>query len=158
MGFDKGTYLTFGLAVVCILLTLVAIGAHAEDRPQSEAVVSEVSANAADPARDLITQQLDAIRERDAERVWSLTTENFHAKFDTGKDFLAQLRLRLRPIYNHKGYRFLSQSGTQGNLIQKVEMEDRYGDPVTVIYRIEQQDGRWLIDSFAVLPRDAEPI
>ena len=163
MVFDRGTYLTFGLAIVCILLTLVAISAQADEGenipPQPEPIAAAAASRDINPARDLITRQLAAIRHRDADMVWALTTDDFHEKFDTAKDFLSHLRFRLRPIYNHEDYKFLNQSETGDSLIQKVEMEDSYGDPVMVIYRLEQQDdGQWLIDSFAILAPEAQPI
>lgn len=160
MRFDKGIYLTFTLAAVCILLTIVAISAQAEEQPpQPEPVLSEVATRATDPARDLISRQLDAIRARNADLAWSMTTEDVHRKYDTPRDYLAHLRFKLRPIYNHADYKFIGPSGSESNMIQKLEMNDRSGEPVTVIYRLERENGNWLIDSFAILPHDdAEPI
>jgi hypothetical protein len=115
-----------------------------------------------DPAQDLISRQLHAIRLRDADLAWSLATDDFHKKFETSKDFLSHLRFQLRPIYNHEDYKFLDQPATQDSaqdsMIRKVEMADPDGEPITVIYRLERQGGQWLIDSFAVLPSEADPI
>lgn len=145
---------------MCILLTLVAIGAQANDSalPQPEPTINS-AASKSSPVQDLIKKQLEAIKDRDAELAWSMTTGSFHEKFETGKEFLSHLRLKLRPVYNHEGFTFLDQHDIQNGLVQKVEMEDRYGDPATVIYRLKQQDnGEWLIDSFAILESEAEPI
>ena len=158
MPFDKITHLILGLSFVCILLTLVAISAQAaDDETLPQPTVTQVSVRAPDPAHDLIRKELDAISARDSELAWSLTTDRYQEKFDSDKEFLSHLRFRERPIYNHGSFKFLDQHGGQNNLIQKVEMEDIYGDPVTVIYRLEKQDdGRWLIDSFAILNSASE--
>lgn len=161
MPFDKITHFILGLSVVCILLTLVAIGAQAgeDGLPQPDPVINASAVTTLAPGEDLITRQLHAIKTRDADLAWSMTTGDFHKKFDDGKDFLSHLRLELRPIYNHEDYTFLDHSQNGNVMMQKVEMEDRYGTPVTVLYRLEkQQDGQWLIDSFTVLEAEAEPI
>lgn len=157
MPFDKITHFIFGLSFICILLTIVAISAQAEENNLSQPV-SHI-AKSINPAQNLITRQLDAIMERDADLAYSMTTNNFHEKFGTAKDFLSHIRFQLRPVYNHVNYTFIGQHNSQKGLVQKLEMDDRYGDPVTVIYRLEQQDsGQWLIDSFTILDLDAEAI
>lgn len=161
MPFDKITHYVLGLSFLCILLTLVAINAQAQERntKYSDAAITEVSIAGENPARELIIQQLHAIETRDADLAWSLTTSEFRKKFGSDKEFLSHLRFRQRSLYNHDGFTFLDQQSTEAGLIQKVRMDNRYGDPVTVIYRLEKQDdGRWLIDSFAVLENEADPV
>ncbi len=151
MRFDKGFYLTFMVTLV-FLLTIVAINAEAEEKLP---VISEISTQStSDPAQAVISRQLDAIHARDAALAWSLTTEEFREKYDSSTDYLSHLRFKLRPIYNHEDYKFISQTVNDNNMIQKVEMQNRYGSPVTVIYRLERKGGNWLIDSFAILPQD----
>jgi len=161
--FDKITRLTLGLCFFCLLLTVVALmaaTAHAEDAmpPQPEPIASE--APELNPVHDLIRRQLSAIKARNAELAWSLTTGHIHEKFETGKEYLNHLRLQLRPIYNSGAVKFLDQSDTESGYIQRVEIDEHDGEPVTVIYRVEKQEsGELLIDSFAILDDfDAEPI
>ncbi len=157
MSFDKITHFIFGLSFICALLTVIAISAQAEEKslPQPVAHVTETI----NPVHDLIRKQLKAIKARDADRAYALTTNNFHEKFDTADEFLSHLRFEVRTIYNHGDYKFLGQHNSQKGLVQKIEMEDSDGDPITVIYRLKQQDnGEWLIDSFAALTLDAESI
>lgn len=106
--------------------------------------------------RQLISEQLDAIRDRDAEQAYALTTGVLHDKFDTASKFLSDMRFSYRPVYNHESYRFLDQSETEtGGLIQRVEMSYTHGDPAIVIYRLKRTaDGMWGIDSFSVLEDD----
>jgi len=160
MKFDKGTYLTFGLALVCILLTLVAIGAaSADDKelPQPQPVISAISAP--NTAHAVISRELQAIKARDANLAYALLSDSFHEKFDTPEAYLAHLRFESRPLYNHDGYTFLDQTRTPDSLIQRVEVKSDRGDPVTVIYRLKQHNNdEFRIDSFAILGHDDEPI
>lgn len=106
--------------------------------------------------RQLISDQLDAIRERDAEHAYALTTGALHEKFETPNKFLNDMRFSYRPVYNHESYRFLDQSETEtGGLIQRVEVTYTHGDPAIVIYRLKRNaDGGWGIDSFSILEDD----
>ena len=103
--------------------------------------------------QSLISDQLDAIRERDADLAFALTTGMVHEKFDSATEFMSDMRFSYRPIYNHKTYRFLDQVETEtGGLVQRVEVTYARGEPATVIYRLQRNpDGAWAISSFAVL-------
>ncbi len=103
--------------------------------------------------QSLISDQLDAIRERDADLAFALTTGTFHEKFDSATAFMSDMRFSYRPIYNHKTYRFLDQVETEtGGLVQRVEVTYARGAPAMVIYRLQRNpDGAWAISSFAVL-------
>jgi ketosteroid isomerase-like protein len=110
-------------------------------------------------AQDAIKAQLSAIRARDADAAYALMTKDFHKEHPDALAFFAKMRFDKRAIYNHEEYTFLDTQGTGPVTLQKVRMNDHYGSPVTVIYRLEQQaDGHWLIDSFTILKIDAQPI
>jgi hypothetical protein len=162
MVFDKISHYILGLSVFCLLLTLVAVSASAEDdftavqEPILTAIHPSVETS---PAEPLIRAQLAAIRNRDAEGAFSLTSEKFHKKYDSSDEFLTHLRLKLRPIYNHEKFVFMEETKTENGYIQRVSVKERKGETFTVIYRLEQNnEGEWLIDSFAILPVSAEPI
>jgi hypothetical protein len=128
---------------------------RAEDQAPAPATI------AAQPngVQDVIKQQLSAIRSRDADGAYALMTHDFHERHEDAKTFLASMRFDNRAIYNHEEYTFLDQQGSGPVSIQKVRVNDHYGTPITVIYRLEQQeDGSWLIDSFMTLDAEAQPI
>lgn len=158
-GFSGGNRL-----ILCLFLVLcAAVPAHAAGDPAPLPVTSIAAPAAGDPVRDLIARQMEAIRDRDAERAFAHTTAAFHEHYDTPQNFLSHVRFEYRPLYNHKGFSFLdSHELDGGGLLQKVKVEDSYGDsPVTVIFRLQKQDdGQWLIDSFTILGGgdDGKPI
>ncbi len=163
MGFGKRTIFTGCFTLLCTALLLFSLAGNsrlvAADDNSFKQQLTEISAEINDPVHDIITQQLEAIKTRDADLAFSLTTDNFHEKFNDALKFLGEIRFEYRPIYNHESYSFLSRHDMKGALLQKVEMEDRYGDPVIVIYKLkEQENGGWLIDSFTILDLEAQPI
>ncbi len=149
------------LFIVGLLLTAGAVSgpAFAEDRPQPEITATNIATTAIDPVQDLISRQMDAIRDRNAEQAFSYTTAGFHEHYNSAQSFLSRMRFEQRPLYNHKDYTFLDRHEIEGGgMLQKVKVQDTYGgDPVTVIFRLEQQpDGTWLIDSYSVLGNHAD--
>ena len=144
--------------ILCLFLALaIALPAHADDPahpPVTNIAAPAAAATAGDPVRDLIAQQMEAIRARDADQAFDHTKAAFHDHYNTAQNFLSHVRFEYRPLYNHKGFSFLdSHEIDGGGLLQKVEVEDRYGNtPVTVIFRLQhQENGQWLIDSFTML-------
>ncbi|MBI4031842.1 MAG: DUF4864 domain-containing protein [Proteobacteria bacterium] len=115
---------------------------------------------ALDPVRGAIRRQMEAIRARDAAGAFALTTAGFHEDYKNAGDFLGRIRAENRILYNYADFRFLDGHVTDNAAVQRLEVHDRFrDDPVTVIFRLQrQEDGQWLIDSFAVLDADAQPI
>ncbi len=124
-------------------------------------IITPDEAAAADPrtVQEVIKAQLAAIRARDADLAYSFMSHDFHEENHDALTFLSDMRFTQRGIYNHDEYTFLDSQSTDDINLQKVRMNDHYGKPVTVIYRMERQDdGSWLIDSFTILKIDAQPI
>lgn len=143
------------------LLSLPAQPVSAADT-QTQPKITEIAATEIgnNPAQDIIRQQLSAIKTRDADLAFSLTTKEFHSKFDDASNFFGHMRFEYRPLYNYATFKFLDSHVNDGNILQKVRVEDHYGDdPAIVIFRLEEQDdGQWLIDSFTILDTEAQPI
>ena len=165
MAHDRVTYLVFGVAVMCLLLSVVAATARAEDAvllPQPEAITptpASLDPAAADPVKDLIRRELQAIRNRDADTAFALISPDLHEKFETAKNYLSHMRFEYRTIYNHAEFTFLESHDVNGATVQKVEIEDRNGTPITIMYRIEpQESGSLAIDSFTILEAESDPI
>lgn len=138
------------LALMGLLLSLFPFMARAaEQGPSAQSV------------QDVITQQLNAIHDRNADAAYATMSHDFHENFEDSRNFMNDLRFRHRAIYNHEDFTFLDKQGSSTGpvALQKVRMNDHYGEPITVIYRLEQQDdGSWLIDSFTILDAEAQPI
>ena len=123
--------------------------------------VMDDAADDSDMIRELISTQLGAIHDRDAETAFSTLGDSLHGKFDSAKKFLARMRFEYSPIYNHDSYSFLeSHSLKNGDIIQKVKVRDRYSDGSSlVIYHIKMDvEGHWVIDSFTVIEDESTPI
>ena len=86
-------------------------------------------------------------------------SSNSAGKFNDAGKFLVSLRLEYRPIYNYKNYIFLEQrKNKEGFITQTLQIEDDYGHIAIVIYKIKEENGSFLIDSFTVINDEAQPI
>lgn len=151
------------LSVMLAVTVYLAMGNPAAKAEQKLTVVpSQDERQSDDPLQLLIAQHLEAVKERNADQAFSFFAHSLHDKFNDAGKFLVSLRLEYRPIYNYKRFSFLDQRFIdQNTAIQTVNIEDRYGYSVTVLYKIKSdQLGRWLIDSFTVLNgrEDSQPI
>lgn len=104
----------------------------------------------------LITRQLAAIKERQGDEAYALTTGALHQKYETAGQFMSMMRFSYRPVYNHISYEFLDQTHAEdGTVIQRMEIKHTHGDPATVIYRLQRTPaGDWAIDSLSLLEND----
>jgi hypothetical protein len=122
---------------------------------------NDVSSFELQEIKDLIREQLAAIRARDASRAYATLSDHLHEKFEGDKKYLAKLRFDYSPIYNHRSYTFLeTRALDDGGFIQRVSMKDRYsGKNALVIYKIkEDQEGHLLIDSFTIIDMRSKSI
>lgn len=156
---NKGIFLVFAVATACVLLAVVAGKAKADDLSLQPGNIVEISAGGVDPVHEIISKQLDAIKDRNAIEAFAMATDSFHNRFNTANGFLSQMRVEYRPLYNYDSITFLERNSIADGILQHVKITDQYGEPILVIYRLEKQDnGQWLIDSFTVLNSHAQPV
>ncbi|HEY0902112.1 MAG TPA: DUF4864 domain-containing protein [Micavibrio sp.] len=140
----KNKYITVALLLLGMTLMLggFAFATAAQAENAEKAVIQQ-----------LISGQLDAIRERDADMAYALTTGSVHEKFTNAREFMTAVRFSHRALYDHQSFRFLDQTKTtDGGLLQRVEVSYAHGAPSLVIYRLERNpEGAWAISSFTVL-------
>ena len=156
----KSFVLSFAIIGVFAAFAFMTERTNAEDSAPAQPAVKEIAAQPMDPVESVIERQIAAIKSRDAEAAFENATSAFKNKHGSAEDFLNEMRFEYRPLYNAKNYEFLRRSENGNTVIQKIKIHARYGDPVTVIYRLKSLDnGTLLIDSFALLNQtDAQPI
>lgn len=158
--FEKAHFFVFGVAFVCIFLTIIASTAKAGESPGGE-THSVAAARAVDsgPVHQAIADLFAAVKARDADDAYGSTTGHVHERFKSAKEFLKQMRFEFRPLYNYEAYTFLESHNIDNGVIQKVRVDDRYGDSVIMIYRLQKQEsGGYLIESFSMIGGEARPI
>ncbi|MCB1555696.1 MAG: DUF4864 domain-containing protein [Alphaproteobacteria bacterium] len=109
--------------------------------------------------QDLIRSHLDAMRSRNAEAAFVLTTPRSRDHYATAAAFLNDMRFAGRALYNSEDVTFLEHWQVGSSLLQKALINTRYGEEgVLVVFRLEESDNGsgWLIDSFSVLTLDAD--
>lgn len=156
--FERADIFVFGVGFFCLFLTILASAAMAQTKNEVSVSMQAVEP-AKSPEQKIIAELFEAVRVRDAARAYDSTTNHMHEKFKTARDFLKKMRYEFRPLYNHEAYNFLDSRETENGIVQKVRVNDRYGESVIMIYRLEKQDsGELLIDSFTMIGGDARPI
>ena len=160
MAHDRVTYLVFGVALMCLLLSVVAVAKAEEPALPQPVIPASLDSSASDPVRDIIRKELYAIRARDADAAFALISPDLHEKFENAKNYLSQMRFEYRPIYNHEDFTFTERHHVNGGTVQKVEIEGPYDEePLTIMYRVEpQENGALAIDSFTILEAESEPL
>lgn len=155
MAFSRAHHFLFASVFFIFCLTLIAIRAEASEQNPA---LTNVSTSVVHPVQHVITEQLEAIRKRDADAAFAFTTDNFHSKYSDARDFLGKIRFEFRPIYNHRKYSFLDSHSTGESLIQKVEINEPFSEKVLVVYKLKPSGETWLIDSFSVITTDGPAI
>lgn len=149
------------VAAAAILFTILCniSVANAGETNTDTTDIQTVSATSVDPVHKLIQTQLQAIRKRNADLAYSTTSDNLHQKYTNAQDFLGKIRFEYRPIYNYKSFEFLDRHDLNGDLLQKVSLQDHNGNKAVAVYRLKKNvSGLWQIDSFSVLYDDGQAI
>lgn len=158
---DKGIFFIFCLASLCVLLAVVAGTAKADELTHKTSVTSDTyKLSTADPVQGLIIRQLAAIKARDAQEAFALTSASIHDKYKNAKNYLGHMRFEFRSLYNHEDFQFLDRHNIGADLIQKVQITNMNNEPVLVIFKLVPDDAKsWVIDSFSVIGgEETQPI
>ncbi|QQG36612.1 MAG: DUF4864 domain-containing protein [Micavibrio aeruginosavorus] len=147
-----------GMALAAFILTRPSQAADNQADYGPFLVVKHNALEVSDKERiqSLIIRQLAAIKERQSDEAYALTTGALHQKYETANQFMSMMRFSRRPIYNHVSYKFLDQAQVQdGTVIQRLEIRHTHGAPATAIFRLQRTpDGEWGIDSLSILEDD----
>lgn len=120
---------------------------------------SMTSVIVSDPIHHVITQQLQAFKDRDGLKAFALVSTALKDKYHDSGKFLRMARFTYRALYDHKGYNFLKRSGEGQIQFQSVEVTGPDGTPSVALFRMVQDaNGSWLIDRVIVLDEEGQPI
>lgn len=155
-----GVVMVFSMALFLVLQPAMAHASDGETLNLRPMEVADSGALEIETMRNVIRDQLGAIKKRDAEQALSFTTRKYHEKFNDASGFLGMVRYEHRPIYNFKSYQFTTVKKVAGDTyLQHVTVSDRYGNEATAIYKLQKDtEAGWLIDSFMILDKGGMPI
>ena len=121
------------LTALCLAAAL-AVPAHAEDTPDARAIQHVISA------------QIDAFAQGDAEAAFSFAAPLIRQKFGTAARFLAAVRQAYPALVHPRSVTFSGLQQGDATLVQKVEVVGPDGHGALASYDMEHEpDGRWLI-------------
>jgi hypothetical protein len=94
--------------------------------------------------RAVIEAQLDAFREDDAARAFSLATPGIRETFGSAENFMAMVKGAYAVVYRPRSVEFLAPLLAEGELLQPVRMTDAEDRAWIAIYPMQRQpDGSW---------------
>jgi hypothetical protein len=124
------------LRSLCALLLALA--------PLLAAAQSAVSPEDARAVREVIEAQIDAFRQDDAERAFSLATPGIREKFGSPENFMDMVRSSYAVVYRPASVTFGTPVAIDGQILQPVRMTDAEGRAWLAIYPMQRQpDGGW---------------
>lgn len=148
---------------ICLLILSSAPGRAGDAQPALNkadiAIAAPAEEASRDPVHNVIQKQMAAFERHDAEAAYSFITAHVKEKYPDPVNFLAHIRYDFSPLYDHKDFKFLPRSHDGDAAVQKIELRNRHGEEAEAVFRVIQQpDGVWLIDSFAVMNGDENSI
>ena len=121
---------------LCALLRVAA--------PLLVAAQGAVSTEDARAVRQVIEAQLDAFREDDAARAFSLATPGIRQTFGSPENFIDMVRSSYAVVYRPTSVAFEAPVAIDGQVVQPVRMTDAEGRAWLAIYPMQRQpDGSW---------------
>ena len=94
--------------------------------------------------RAVIEAQLDAFRQDDAARAFSLASPGIRATFGTPENFMEMVRTSYAVVYRPRSVKFETPMAFDGQVVQPVRMTDDEGRAWIAIYPMQRQpDGSW---------------
>ena len=119
--------------------------------------LSPVSAEALTPGdeksvRDVVEGQLAALSKDDAKKAFSYAAPNVREAIGTAESFLSMVRRDYPVVYRPASVAFLKVQGKDGEVVQRVQMQDADGNAWLAVYTLTQQkDKSWRITGCAVV-------
>ncbi len=112
--------------------------------------------------QEVITAQIAAFQQDDAEMAFSYASPGIRERFDDATEFLAMVKSGYAPVYRPKALRFLELVTAHGAPMQRVEVTDLRGQVQIAVYSMEKQlSGDWRINGCWLMPSadaDAPPV
>lgn len=95
--------------------------------------------------RSVITKQLEAFRQNDADAAWAIAAPSIQKRFGSKTRFMEMVGNFYPQIMASKSAIFKDLREIDGNLVQRVFVEGGPGDFVDAYYTMELIDGAWRI-------------
>lgn len=134
--------------VVAVLFLAPAPLALAEDGGAS------VTAAVGQAVRSVITGQMQAFQNDDAETAFGFAAPSIREKFGDAERFMAMVKGGYAAVYRPRSVAFGDLTRDGETVLQAVDVVGPDGVPVTAMYALRQQpDGGWRITGVWMLPK-----
>jgi len=101
---------------------------------------------------DVITQQLQAFRDRDVQEAWQFASPSIKDLFDTPDTFGAMVQNGYPMVWDNSDVRFLDQDDLGAFVRQEVQIQGPDGLFYILDYQMIETPEGWQIDAVQVIP------
>jgi hypothetical protein len=107
--------------------------------------------------RQLIEQQLQAIRKDDAELAFSYTSPVIRQTFRDAASFMALLAKEYEPLKKWQAVTFLEMRTYDDHYLQRIKVTDKNGNVSIANYAvIKNETGEWFVGGMAMVDEDTK--
>ena len=109
--------------------------------------------------KDIIAEQLEAIRKRDAHLLWKYISKDYQGDYRSPNEAMKDIRRSKKPLFEHLSYSFLDSTVQNEKVVEKVELVTRSGGKVLAFFKLtKDDDGQWKIDHITLLQSESQAI
>ena len=102
--------------------------------------------------RAVVQAQLKAFAADNAKQAFALAAPALQTQFGTPDNFMAMVRTSYPVVYAPANVAFLKPEAQDGDVIQRVQMNDQQGKPWLAVYSLQQQkDKSWRISGCVIV-------
>lgn len=101
--------------------------------------------------RATVQGQLAAFAAADANKAFSYAAPNVREALGTAAGFMAMVRQAYPVVYRPSSVAFLKPENKDGQVIQRVQMQDAAGDAWLAVYSLQRNGKGWLITGCVVV-------
>ncbi len=115
-------------------------------------------ANDLSKTQDIIENQIQAFKSKNAELAYSFASPMIKLKFNNPQDFMSMVKSFYEPVYNPKQYYFIDSKYFEGSIYHQLQIISQSNMSYLATYSLIKDENEWKISGCSVLPMKQESI
>ena len=115
-------------------------------------------ANDLSKTQDIIENQIQAFKNKNAELAYSFASPMIKLKFNNPQEFMSMVKSFYEPVYNPKQYYFIDSKYFEGSIYHQLQIISQSNMSYLATYSLIKDENEWKISGCSVLPMKQESI
>jgi len=115
-------------------------------------------ANDLSKTQDIIENQIQAFKSKNAELAYSFASPMIKLKFNNPQEFMSMVKSFYEPVYNPKQYYFIDSKYFEGSIYHQLQIISQSNMSYLATYSLIKDENEWKISGCSVLPMKQESI